>query len=152
MARPVRVGVEYFPHDVNAAEKETLFTIQAEYGNDGYAFWFKLLELLGRQEGLFYDCTDAQKWRHLTARSGVESAKAEEILNSLASLHAIDADLWAKKIIWCQNFTDRLGAVYSKRKVETPTKPMSSCCRKTKQGEKYAQSDTQGINLLKRRH
>ena len=45
MARPAKLTVDYFPHIIN--QGKTIFIIENNYGNDGYAFWFKLLELLG---------------------------------------------------------------------------------------------------------
>ena len=44
MARPLKQTVDYFPHYVNHGK--TLLIIENEYGNTGYAFWFKVIELL----------------------------------------------------------------------------------------------------------
>ena len=68
MARPQKAGVDYFSHDVDTNGK-TLFTLEATYGNDGYAFWFKLLELLGKQDGLYYDCREEANTIYLAARA-----------------------------------------------------------------------------------
>jgi len=48
MARPNKQGVDYFPHFVNHGK--TMFILEEKFGNNGYAFWFKLLELLGKEE------------------------------------------------------------------------------------------------------
>ena len=40
MARPIKAGVDYFPHDTDAASRKTIFTLESIFGNDGYAFWF----------------------------------------------------------------------------------------------------------------
>ena len=51
MARTQQDTVQYFPHDTGASDGDTLTILEANFGNDGYAFWFKLLEKLGRAPG-----------------------------------------------------------------------------------------------------
>ena len=122
MARPQKKTVEYFPH--YAKSGRTIYILEAKYGNDGYAFWFKLLELLCDTEGQVYDCGNAVNWEFLTAKTRVTSEKAEEILDTLASLCAIDGDLWKEhRTIWVENLINHLSSVYSKRNVELPKKP-----------------------------
>lgn len=123
MARPVKSGVDYFPHDIDATSRKTLYTLEASFGNDGYAFWFKLLELIGSQDGLFYDCNNQSDWMFLIAKTRVDEITAAEILATLSKLGAIDSELWEHKIIWVQKLVDRLKDVYKKRKAETPRKP-----------------------------
>lgn len=123
MARPTKAGVDYFPHDTDASSRKTIFTLESLFGNDGYAFWFKLLETLGTQEGLFFDCNKTPDWLFLIAKMRVSSDTATEILNTLAKIEAIDPELWDKKIIWVQNFADRLKDVYKKRAADIPQKP-----------------------------
>lgn len=123
MARPKKSGVDFFPHDVNATGKKTVYTLESMFGNDGYAFWFKLLETLGAQEGLYFDCSRPADWLFLVAKMKVTSEIAEKILGTLAQLEAIDPQLWETRIIWVQNFADRLDSVYQKRETSTPSKP-----------------------------
>ncbi len=123
MARPIKAGVDYFPHDTDASSRKTIFTLESLFGNDGYAFWFKLLETLGTQEGLFFDCNKTPDWLFLIAKMRVSSDTATEILNTLAKIEAIDPELWDKKIIWVQKFADRLNDVYKKRSADIPQKP-----------------------------
>lgn len=123
MARPIKTGVDYFPHDTDATSKKTIFTLESLFGNDGYAFWFKLLETLGTQEGLFFDCSKAPNWLFLIAKMRVDGDTATKILDTLAQIEAIDPELWERKVVWCQNFADRLSDVYNKRTTETPSKP-----------------------------
>jgi len=47
MARPRKQTVDYFPHDTDVSSGKTLTILQSKYGNDGYAFWFKLLRMPG---------------------------------------------------------------------------------------------------------
>ena len=114
MARPNRSTVDYFPHDTK--QKRTLFILKSRWGNDGYAFWFQLLEILGHSEGHYYDCSVPENWEYLVAYTGVNGVSAPEILNTLSKLNAIDPELWEKhQIIWSDNFFERLNSVYQKR-------------------------------------
>lgn len=122
MARPKKQTVDYFPH--MATSGKTLFILESTFGNDGYAFWFKLLELLAKSEGHVFDTKTIAEWKFLVAITLVNEDKATEILNMLAELNAIDAELWKNKIIWCQNLVDNVEDVYLKRRAKKPTKPL----------------------------
>ncbi|WMJ81944.1 DUF4373 domain-containing protein [Clostridium sp. MB40-C1] len=123
MARPKKQTVDYFPHYVTSGK--TMYILENSFGNDGYAFWFKLLELLGSTDGHCFRAENATDWMFLLAKTRVTEEKATEILNTLAKLNAIDSELWDKKIIWVQNFVDNLSEVYRKRRTNPPKKPNS---------------------------
>jgi DnaD/phage-associated family protein len=126
MARPRKQTVDYFPHDTDASHRKTLTIIQNKYGNDGYAFWYKLLELLGRTPGHFYNFKDPADWEFLIAETHIsDTEKANDILETLAILQAIDPGLHKEGVIWSQNFVDRLEDVYIKREKSKPDKPIS---------------------------
>lgn len=121
MARPRKQTVDYFPHVVVSGK--TMFVLEAQFGNDGYAFWFKLLELLGSTDGHVYDCRNPADWQFLLAKTRVEEDKAHKILELLSNLHAIDVELWEQKVIWCQNFVDNITDAYKNRRAKPPEKP-----------------------------
>lgn len=128
MARPKKQTVDYFPHYV--ASGKTLFILENTFGNNGYAFWFKLLEILGSTEGHYYDTNNSADWMFLLAKTKVSEETGTEILKTLAELGAIDSDLWEQKVIWVQNLVDNVSDVYKKRGVAKPSKP-SFCDRNT---------------------
>ncbi|MBA7524283.1 hypothetical protein ES705_16420 [subsurface metagenome] len=123
MARPKKKTVDYFPHQVSHGK--TIFILEERFGNDGYAFWFKLLEILGKTEDHVFRCGNSEEWMFLIAKTHVSEKTATEILDTLAALNAIDAELWQTKIVWVQNFVDGIADVYKKRKIETPLRPSS---------------------------
>ena len=123
MARPKKQTVDYFPHD--CITSRSLGIIQTQHGNDGYAFWFKLLQLLGKTEAHFFDYNNRDDWLFLLAETHVPDEKATQILETLASVGSIDKELWKKKIIWSQHFVDNVADVYMRRKVGLPTRPGS---------------------------
>ena len=127
MGRNCKHIVDYFPHDTDSSDSKTLTIIQAKYGNDGYSLWFKLLQLLGRTEGHFYDFNNPTDWEFMLAKMHIQSAeKAREILNTLAALGAIDKPLFEAGIIWSDNFITRITDAYLRRKEKLPIKPKVS--------------------------
>ena len=124
MARPYKLSIEYFPHTVDSADNIILFTLEEKYGNSGYAFWFKLLEILGKAGGRPYYCQEEYNWLYLAARMHMQSEEMEDILATLAKLQAIDQDLWQEhRIIWVQSFVDSLKEIYRKRALSLPVRP-----------------------------
>ena len=126
MARPIKNTVDYFPHIIQNGK--TIFILENKFGNDGYAFWFKLLELLGSSDNQVYDYNNSVDWEFLIAKTKVSEEKAHDILKTLADVGAIDGELLAKKVIWCENFVKGIEDVYKKRRQEIPKKP-SFCDR-----------------------
>ena len=121
MARPKKQTVDYFPH--NCKHGKTMFILEQKYGNDGYAFWFKLLELLGSTEGHYLKLENPADWEYLTATTRLEGETCEEILNLLSKLEAIDPEAWEQRIVWSDNFIENIREAYRNRVVDIPNKP-----------------------------
>jgi len=122
MARPQKQTVDYFPHYAN--RKKTIFILEQRYGNDGYAFWFKLLESLAETDGHYLDLSDETAWEFLQAKTRQSDSFCTEILSLLVKLGAVDRELWRDyKVIWCQNFVDGIADVYKNRRASTPVRP-----------------------------
>jgi hypothetical protein len=121
MARPPKKGVDYFSHDCISGK--TLFIVEQKFGNDGYAFWYKLLEFLGTKEGHFLDCNNVADMEFLQAKTRLERDSILKILDLLAGLDAIDQELWQQSVVWSQGFVDRISDVYVNRRQKTPDKP-----------------------------
>lgn len=122
MARPLKNTVEYFPHFVKSGR--TVFILESRFGNDGYAFWFKLLEILGESEGHSYDCSDTPSWAYLVSKARVTDEQAEEIISLLVEMGNIDRELWEeRRVIWVENFVRNLFGLYKMRHAELPLRP-----------------------------
>lgn len=125
MGRPRKQTVEYFPHFV--ADSKTKKILQEKWGNDGYAVWFKLLELLGKSDGHYYNCTKRIDKEYLVSEMKLSESVVDEIIAKLVEMEKIDRELWEKQqIIWCQSLVDNLQEVYSKRTASLPQKPDAS--------------------------
>jgi len=122
VARRQTDTAEFFPHFVKPGR--TLFILESNWGNDGYAFWFKLLELLCEEEGHFYDCGRKDNWEYLLSRTRMASSTVFMLLEKLAELGNLNQKLWQKRrIIWCQNLVDNLKSLYSRRGRDVPVQP-----------------------------
>lgn len=122
MARQRSQTVDYFPH-VCSHIGPTMPIIEQRFGNDGYSFWFKLLERLGCSKGHFIDTGNNIDWEFLKSYTRFDDKKCRDILDLLAKLKAIDPDLWSVGVIWSQNFVDGVKDAYRKRTSEIPIKP-----------------------------
>jgi hypothetical protein len=121
MARPIKQTVDYFPHD--AVGGKTLFILQSRFGNNGYAAWFKILALLCRTPGHFYDCNNPADWQFLVAETALPVPETQLVMDCLSELDAIDRELWSHRIIWSQNLVNRIADAYKDRKASLPVKP-----------------------------
>lgn len=122
MGRPTKQTVDYFPHFVN--DSKTIYVLEETWGNNGYSFWFRLLEMLCKTDGHSLRLSEPIEWSFFVSRMKVKHKEAKEMLSLLATIDKIDKDLWEKeKIIWCQKLVDNLTIVYDKRKVSAPKKP-----------------------------
>jgi len=123
MGRPIKNTVKYFPH--SCTHGKTMFIIESKYGNNGYAFWFKLLEKLGSAENHFIDLRDEIELEYLAAETKFPAEETQNILDLLSRLNAIDRELWKHRIIWCQKFVDNIAEAYRKRKLQgVPERPV----------------------------
>lgn len=147
MARPRKQKVEYFPHFV--ASGRTIFILESSYGNDGYAFWFKLLEILGDSEGHYYDCRNSANWKFLLAKTHVDEVYVEKIIQTLIELGLVDEELWKEKIIWVQNFVDNLTELYRKRSSNLPSKPLLHTETVNNDSFRGENSNNENINYAK---
>ena len=148
MTRPRKQTVDYFPHNCNHGK--TMFILEQKFGNDGYAFWFKLLELLGITEGHFVDCNDMANWHFLCTRARVDDGTAVAITNLLADVGAVDKELWqVSKIIWSDNFVENLGFAYRNREVSIPSKPVIKCKESGICGTNDARNPQMKVNEMK---
>ena len=123
MSRPKKQTVDYFAHVVKPGK--TLFILERKFGNDGYSFWFKLLEVLGATDGHSYDINPIENREYLWAYCNVSEETGIAILKACVDMDAIDSELHSKGIIWSDNFVSNLAHLYSKRTSELPVKPVS---------------------------
>ena len=125
MAKIKSDTAKYFPHYSDASSGDTLTILQNLFKNDGYAFWFRLLERLAAADGHYLDMSNDSKFRTLAAKSFLYVETAYKIIDILLETETIDVELWKNyKIIWCRNLVENLADVYRNRRRQLPQKPI----------------------------
>jgi hypothetical protein len=121
MARKKKNHVDYFPHDTH--QSKAVRTISKTYGNDGYAFYYKLRELLGRTENYNYDLSKSIDWFDFLGEMDVEEQRAQELIEFLVTIGELDKELWnEEKRLWSNSLIEDISDVYDKRVAEIPDK------------------------------
>jgi len=107
----------FFPHFANASrDSNTIEVLENEngvdgkpLGNNGYAFWFKLLEMLRVSEGMYIDCRIPANWKRVQSRTRLSEEDVTICINVLCTMGAINADYWNDyNVIWCDKFLEHL--------------------------------------------
>lgn len=111
MSRPARTDVDYFPHEVDHGRK--MHIIESKHGNNGYAVWFKLLELLGKASNHFININDDTSLMYIESKLGNEDVMI--ILQDLVKLDVIHPGLWENKVIWIPKFVAGIADAYKRR-------------------------------------
>lgn len=123
MPRKKTDTVDYIP--MYSVPSRTCQMLEKKFGTGGYAFFYKLLQLLALEDMYIYDARDPMDLDYLYQLLDVEGASVEDILNTMAEWGKIDKELWGQKIIWYQGFVDSLEPVYQKRNRDLPTKKIA---------------------------
>ena len=113
MARPQRNTIDYFPHYISDGKK--MFFIEQKYGNDGYATWFKLLEMLGATEYHFLNLNNESDLMYVSAKCRVKEEVLISIIADLCKLGELNLSAWNNKIIWSDKFIESIRDAYSRR-------------------------------------
>jgi len=99
VGRPRKEGMEYFPHDVDAASDEKIEALRAIHGNDGYALYFMLLERIYRTAEAELDVSKPAVLAALVAKAGVKREKFNEILETAFDVDLFDQVAYEEKSI-----------------------------------------------------
>jgi len=116
MARPRKEGLDYFPHDTDAVNDEKVEALRALYGNDGYAFYFILLERIYRSPQCQLDVSDAETMQILARKVLLTPEKFNEILKSALKRGCFNQQLFnEKRLLTSNGVQNRAGVVLAKR-------------------------------------
>lgn len=116
MARPRKTGLDYFPHDTDASSDEKIETLRAVHGNDGYAFYFILLERIYRSENFEIHLDSCEIIRILSNKVGVTEKKFMSMLNTALKFNCFNKELYEeKKLLTSSGIKRRASVVVDKR-------------------------------------
>jgi hypothetical protein len=99
MARPTKKGMDYFPHDCDASTDDKIEALRSFHGNDGYAFYFILLERVFRMENPEINLGIPAIKLALIKRVGVTPEIFDEILKTALEVGAFDKVAYDEKQI-----------------------------------------------------
>lgn len=116
MARPQKEGLDYFPHDTDAANDEKIEALRALYGNDGYAVYFILLERIYRANTFELPVSDAETRQILARKCAVTVERFEQIVASAIKYGCFDRDAYEERgVLTSHGIKKRAGVVVEKR-------------------------------------
>lgn len=116
MARPQKEGMDYFPHDVDAVNDEKIEALRSLYGNDGYAFYFILLERIYRTKYFELDISDAETIQILSRKIGISADMFDKMLSTSIKHGAFCREEYEKRSVLTSNgIKKRANVVLSKR-------------------------------------
>lgn len=92
MARPLKEGMDYFPHDTDAVNDEKIEALRSLYGNDGYAFYFILLERIYRTCTGEIDLRSDIRKATIISKLGISKELFERILKDAFEVELFDKE------------------------------------------------------------
>ena len=94
MARPTKLYLDYFSHDTDATNDEKMDMFRSMYGNDGYAFYFIILEKVYRTENAMIDLSKQIFVVGLAKRLLITVEKFNEMLETAFELEMFNRELY----------------------------------------------------------
>jgi hypothetical protein len=115
MARPRKIGLDYFPHDVDAANDEKIVGLRALHGNMGYSFYFMVLERIYRQGGEL-PLKDNDALKILAKVVDVEMERLEVMLEACFKLDLFDRSAFKQRhVLTSEGIRKRMETVNNER-------------------------------------
>lgn len=94
MGRPRKEGMDYFPHDVDAAQDEKIEAMRTMFGNDGYAFYFICLERIYRSDHGELDVSKKLYTMTLANKVMVQHERLEQMMQAAVEFGLFDKDVF----------------------------------------------------------
>ena len=117
---PLKQGLEYFPHEVDASTDPKLEPAVMRFGAAGYAFYFLHLEYCYRSSGFEIDVSLSEAGLEMRAaivrKLRLTSARYEEILQTFLRSGAFDADHYRETGMLTSRGIHRRAAVVTERR------------------------------------
>lgn len=146
MARPRKEGMDYFPHDVNLSSDKKVEALRIIHGNDGYAFYCIMLELIYQEKDFELDVSDAETIQILAKKVEVTPQKLQEMIKTSIKHGCFDRERYVKDGVLTSNgIKKRASIVVEKREkmrqsYNSPKDKVSSLVSDTEMGEESTQS------------
>ena len=120
MARPNKIGLDYFPLDVDFFEDEKMLAISGEFAVKGEIITLRLLCEIYRN-GYFVEYSELLK-NKLARLGGLSSGLVDEVVSKLVKYGFFDGSLFSEQnILTSKGIQERFIEVVKRRKMPTPT-------------------------------
>ncbi|HHV61120.1 MAG TPA: DUF4373 domain-containing protein [Firmicutes bacterium] len=106
--------MDYFPHDTDASNDEKIEALRALYGNDGYAFYFILLERIYRTENAELDISKPAVLAALINKVHVTKERFDEMLETAFDIGCFNREAYEERRILTSNGIKRRAAEIQK--------------------------------------
>lgn len=109
MARPKKFTLDFFVHDANARNDRKIKSLRRKHGNDGYAAYFCLLEMLCNEEGIKLDLSNSIDLENAVEECRLrDEAHFYQIVITCVEVGLFDRQLWeGERILFCPELHDR---------------------------------------------
>lgn len=107
MARPIKKGMDYFPHDTDAVNDEKIEALRA----DGYALYFILLERIYRSSSIELDVSTPEAIHILAQKVGVSDDRFRDILQVALRHGLFDSTVYRERQVLTSNGIKRRASV-----------------------------------------
>jgi hypothetical protein len=116
LARPTKLYLDYFSHDTDAVNDEKMEIFRSVYGNDGYAFYFIILERTYRTENATIDLSKNVFVIGLAKKLMITTEKFHEMLETAFELEMFNRELYeAEKKLTSNGIQKRFEDVMNQR-------------------------------------
>lgn len=134
--------------------KDAVEVVSGSWGNDGFAFLYRLLQNLERDSEKKLSLKFSKEKIRFAAFQKIPYSKVADILDTLAEIEFIDKELWkCDKVVWCQWLVDKLNnkkdISQDENSGEKPeTKKTKKKPPKTKYGENVSMTEEEYSKLV----
>jgi hypothetical protein len=118
MARPLKVGLSYFPHDTDASSDPKLEPLLMIHGLVGYGFYFLLLEYIYRSDNFQYNISDAETKQILCRKMSITEQDFEKYLDACFKYRCFDKELFNKTGCISSNGVRKRADVVVKKRIK----------------------------------
>lgn len=109
MARPKKFTLDFFVHDVNARNDRKVRSLRRKHGNDGYATYFCLLEMLCSEDGIKLSLSNSLDLETAVEECGLrDEAHFYKVVQTCVDIGLFDKQLWeGDRLIFSHGLHDR---------------------------------------------
>lgn len=146
MARPCKQGLDYFPHDCDAANDERILALEAEVGkHTAYAIVFKLYEKIFNKGGILDISTEATLRIYAGTIADMTVEEFKQFISSCVSVGLFDKKAYEKGLLTSDDIKARMKPVLDKRRNMAAVHKKNISASKTPQSKEQKRRENQRI-------